>query len=49
MTDGAGENEEVEDAVHVALLVEGVEEGTGDVADAFGYNPDDGGGGDGVE
>ena len=49
MTDGAGKDEEVEDGVHVLPLVEGIEEGTDDVADAFGDNPSDGGGGDAVD
>ena len=49
MTDGAGKDEEVEDGVHVLLLIEGIEEGTSDVADAFGDDPGDSGGGDGVE
>lgn len=41
MTDTAGEHEEVEDGVHKAALAHGVEDGTGDEADALGYNPDD--------
>ena len=39
MTDGAGEDEEMEDGVHEAALAETVKQGTGDVADAFGYYP----------
>ena len=41
MADAAGEHEEVEDGVHEAALAHGVEDGTGDEADALGYNPDD--------
>ena len=42
VADAAGEDEEMEDGMHIAPFVETVEEGTGDVADAFGYNPDEG-------
>ena len=49
MADGAGEDEEVEDGVHVFLLVQRVEDGSRDVAHALGYNPDEGSGGDAVE
>ncbi len=35
------QNKEMEDGVHVLALVEGVEQGAGDVADAFGNNPTD--------
>ena len=42
MADAACEDEEVEDGMHEGLLVEGVEEGTGNIADALGNNPDDG-------
>lgn len=43
VADGAGEDEEVEDAVHEGTIVERVEEGTRDVADALGNNPCKGG------
>ena len=48
MADGAGEDEEVEDGVHEGTVVERVEQGSSDVADALGDNPGEGGG-DGVD
>lgn len=45
MADGAEEDEEMEDGVHVAAVVERVEDGSGDVADTLGDNPHHGGGG----
>ena len=39
MADAAGEYEEVEDGVHVLALVQRVEDGAGDVADALGDDP----------
>ena len=38
----------MEDGVHILLLVEAIEYGTGDIADTFGDDPDDGCGRDGV-
>ena len=49
VADAAEEDKEMEDRVHVALLVEAVEDGTGDVGNTFGYYPWDGGGADTVE
>lgn len=49
MADGAGEDEEMEDGVHEAALAETVKQGTGDVADAFGYYPYHGGRTDAME
>ena len=48
MADAAGQDEEMEDGVHVFLLVEGIEDGTRDVAYAFGDKPHDGSRRDGV-
>ena len=48
MTDGAGEDEKVEDSVHESAAGR-IENGAGDVADAFGDDPRDGGGGNAVE
>ena len=42
MAYGASKDEEMEDGVHVFLLVQRVEYGTRDIADAFGHNPDKG-------
>ena len=42
MADAAGEDEEMKDAVHVFPLVEAVEHGPRDIADAFGDNPRNG-------
>lgn len=42
MADGAEEYEEVKYGVHVRFVVHGVENGTGDVGHALGYNPSDG-------
>ena len=39
MSDAAEEDEEMEDGMHVALLVETIEDGTGDVGNALGYYP----------
>ena len=49
MADAAEEDEEMEDRVHVALLVEAVEDGTGDIGYSLGYYPRHGGGADTVE
>ena len=49
MADAAEEDEEMEDGMHEALLVETVEDGTGDVGNALGDYPWDGGGADTVE
>ena len=48
VTDAAEEDEEVEDAVHITLLVESIEDSTRDIGDALGDEPDDGSCGDGV-
>ena len=42
MTDAARQHEEVEHRVHVLLLIERIEDGPRDIADALGDNPDDG-------
>ena len=42
MTDGTGEDEEMEHGMHVFLLIERIEHSTRDVADALGNNPDEG-------
>ena len=39
MADAAEEDEEMEDGMHEALLVETVEDGTGDVGNALGDYP----------
>ena len=39
MADAAEEDKEMEDRVHEALLVEAVEDGTGDVCHSLGYYP----------
>ena len=39
MADAAYQDEEVENRVHVALLVEAVEDGTGDIGYSLGYYP----------
>ena len=49
MTDAAEEDEEMEDGVHIFLLVESIEDGTCDVGDTLGDEPDDGGSRDGVQ
>ena len=49
MADAAEEDEEMEDGMHEALLVETVKDGTGDVGNTFGYYPWGGGGADTVE
>ena len=49
MADAAEEDEEMEDGMHEALLVETVEDGTGDVGNALGDYPRDGGSADTVE
>ena len=49
MADAAEEDEEMEDGMHEALLVETVEDGTGDVGNALGYYPCDSGSANTVE
>ena len=49
MTDAAEEDEEVEDAVHVFLLVEGIEDGSCDIGDPLSDKPYDGSGRDGIQ
>jgi len=49
VADGTGEDEEVENRVHEAASVERIEQGTSDVADAFGNNPRNGSRADTVE
>ena len=49
VADAAEEDEEMEDGMPEALLVETIEDGTGDVGNTFGYYPWDGGGADTVE
>ena len=49
VTEASCEDEEVEDRMHIALMVKGVEEGSCDVAHALGYNPYHGCCGDGVD
>ena len=44
-----GEHEEMEYGVHVAALVERIEDGAGNVTYAFGHNPNEGGCGYGVD
>ena len=39
VADAAEEDEEMEDGMHEALLVETVEDGTGDIGNTFGYYP----------
>ena len=39
MTDGAQQDKDVENGVHIGLLVERIEEGTRDVHHTFGDNP----------
>ena len=36
------ENEEMEDGVHIPLFIKGIEDGTSDVTDTLGDNPDNG-------
>ena len=43
MTEAAGKDEEMEDTVHIPLLMESIEDGTSDIEDTLGDNPDDGG------
>ena len=49
VADGTGEDEEMENRVHEAASVERIEQGTSDVADAFGNDPRDGSRADAVE
>ena len=49
VADAAEEDEEMEDGMHEALLVETIEDGTGDVGNTFGYYPWDGSGADTIE
>lgn len=49
VTEASCEDEEVEDRMHIALMVKGVEDGSCDVAHALGYNPYHGSCGDGVD
>ena len=49
VADAAGKYEEVENGVHVLALVQRVEDGAGDVADALGDDPREGGWRDAVE
>ena len=42
VADAAGEDEEMEDGMHVFPFVQTVEDGAGDIADAFADNPDEG-------
>ena len=39
VADAAEEDEEMEDGMHEALIVETIEDGTGDVGNTFGYYP----------
>ena len=39
VADTAEEDEEMEDGMHEALIVETIEDGTGDVGNTFGYYP----------
>ena len=48
MADAACEDEEMKDTVHVPFLMESVEGGTCDIAHTLGDDPNDGGGGYGV-
>ena len=49
MTDASEEDEEVKNTVHILLLVEGIEDCTCDVGDAFSDEPYDGSGRDGIQ
>ena len=49
MADAAEEDEEMKDGMHEALFVETIEDGTGDVGNALGDYPRDGGRADTVE
>ena len=49
VADAAGEDEEMEDGMHVFPFVQTVEDGAGDIADTFADNPDEGGGGYAVD
>ena len=48
MTDAACKDEEMEHGVHVFLLIQRIEDGTRDVTDSLGNQPDDGCRRDGV-
>ena len=49
VADAAGEDEEMEDGMHIFPFVQTVEDGAGDVADTFADNPDEGGSGHAVD
>lgn len=49
VADASRQDEEMEDGVHVSLLVDAVEDGTSDVAYALGNDPSHRGRGDGVK
>lgn len=49
VADAACQDEEVEDGVHVSLLVDAVEDGTRDIAYTLGDNPNHRGRGDGIK
>ena len=49
VADAAEEDEEMEDGMHEALIVETIEDGTSDVGNTFGYYPWDGGSADTVD
>ena len=42
VADAAGEDEEMEDGMHIFPFVQTVEDGASDIADAFADNPDEG-------
>lgn len=48
MAHRAAQHEEVENGMHVGAVVEGIEQGTGDVADSFADNPTHGMRADGI-
>ena len=48
MANGSSQNKEMEHGMHVRTLVEGIEQGSGDVADSFANDPTHGMGTDGI-
>ena len=49
MANGACQNEEVEHGVHIATLVQAIEDCSSDIAYTLGNNPNDGGSRDAVD
>ena len=49
MADWTGKDEEMEHRVHIATMMKWIEQGTGDVANTFGNDPDNGSRADAIE